>query len=317
MRFWEPLSFPPPRLTDYSGLVLGMLNGSSDNYYGRRMELDPEKLKAVLPAVKDPVLRLLLTSRTGDDEATSKLAAEMTAQPAPSLNALLLHAAWLAGLEKYEEACAQLSQAQTLPMAKEMRKLVDSSQITWTLAANESGALKEDSALLAGGREAVLRMRREALTPAHRGELASCMEQMGLKKEAERLAGGEIPVAASFAGSSRSGRISSSSMFQNGNGNSGRIEQLIQKGKRDEALKELSRQLKGFTKQWITSPGNLRYQTREWMETVSRHGFNRQLWSPCSRQVTFRRRASSCGGRSRIFSVRTAKRPSPTGRRSN
>ena len=271
----EPLAFPPRRLQDYSASVLSLLTNDGDNYYGRSLELDPEKLKPALAGIKDPVLRLLLTARTGDEEEVTKLAAAMTASAEPSLNAFLLHAAWLAGLEKYDEACALLRRAQYLPMTKEFRRMVDSSQILWALTAQEAGELKPEDPLLTGAREAVLRMRREALTPANRGELAGCMEQLGLKKEAERLAG-DVPVTAPTRVSRRvvSSYSPRGQIF--GGSGGGRIEQFIQKGKREEALKELTKQLKSFTKTWVTST-DLRYQAREWTETVSRHGFNKQL----------------------------------------
>jgi len=273
----ESLTFPPQKLPDFSPLVLSLLNSRAENYYGSRLAWEAEKLKAALPSVKNPTLKLLLLSRM-EDEETLDAALKAASEPQDaSLDILLLAASRAAEKQEWESAGSLLRRAQPLPMGRDLRRLVDGSFVAWSLEANPGTAetAAQPSPLLEGGREALLRLRREASNAGQRQELADAMKQLGMDNEADRMAA--AAEASPQSAGSPVASMSSGVRMLNLGGRSNRVDQLVAKGKRDEALRELSRELKSMAKSWLSGNDALRYQAREWVETVNRHGFAPQL----------------------------------------
>lgn len=277
----ETLTFPPQRLPDFSPLALMLLNARAENYYGNRMEWDSDKLKAALPAIKDPILKVLLTIRADDPDALSALLKSLTDPADAPLATLLLAAAHAAEENQWEAAGALLRRAQPMPMAREFRRLVDGSLVSWSIAASQAGgaSIDKDSPLLAAGREALLRLRREASNAGQRQELADAMKELGMDSESERMAaaaqsGPQGPPSASVMSSAGAGI---SLRMINSGGRTSRIDQLVAKGKREDALRDLTRELKSMSKAWLAGNDSLRYQAREWVEAVNRHGFAQPL----------------------------------------
>jgi tetratricopeptide (TPR) repeat protein len=272
----ESLSFPPQKLPEFSPLVLSLLNSRAENYYGSRLAWDEEKLKSALPAVKNPTLKLLLLSRMEDGkdlDAALKAATEPADAP---LDILLLAASRAAETSDWESAGTLLRRAQPLPMSRDLRRLVDGSLVTWSLEAIPAGSdPSKPSPLLEAGREALLRLRREASNAGQRQELADAMKQLGMDSEADRMtaaaqAAPQSPGSAALA-------PSTGIRMLNLGGRSSRVDQLVAKGKRDDALRELTRELRNMAKAWLSGNDALRYQAREWVEAVNRHGFAPQL----------------------------------------
>ena len=273
----ESLTFPPQKLPEFSPLVLALLNSRAENYYGSRLAWETEKLKAALPSVRNPTLKLLLLSRMEDEDALdAALKAAAEPQDAP-LEILLLAASRAAEKQEWESAGSLLRRAQPLPMGRDLRRLVDGSLVAWSLEAHPGGTdtATQPSPLLEGGREALLRLRREASNAGQRQELADAMKQLGMESEADRMAA--AAQASPHSAGSPVATASSGVRMLNLGGRSSRVDQLVAKGKREDALRELSRELKSMAKSWLSGNDTLRYQAREWVETVNRHGFAPQL----------------------------------------
>ncbi|MFN5960270.1 MAG: tetratricopeptide repeat protein, partial [Verrucomicrobiota bacterium] len=273
----ESLTFPPQKLPDFSPLVLSLLNSRAENYYGSRLAWETDKLKAALPSVKNPTLKLLLLSRMEDEDALdAALKAAAEPQDAP-LEILLLAASRAAEKQEWESAGSLLRRAQPLPMGRDLRRLVDGSLVAWSLEANPGGTdtTAQPSPLLEGGREALLRLRREASNAGQRQELADAMKQLGMDSEADRMAA--AAQASPQSAGSPAATMSTGVRMLNIGVRSSRVDPLVAKGKREDALRELSRELKSMAKSWLSGNDALRYQAREWVETVNRHGFGPQL----------------------------------------
>ena len=275
----ESLTWPPQRLPEFSALVLALFNSRSENYFGGRIEWDEEKLKAALPSAKDPVLRALLAAKTDDPDALKAMIADAKAREDAPLALCLMAAACAADQQSWADAGLLLRRAAAQPMARDLRRLVDGSFIRWAVearrAATTAPADAEDP-LHTGGSEAVLRLRREALNAQHRQELAEAMRDLGMEAEAERMtaaAASASPGAATVMPST-----SAASIRMVGSGGGGRIDQLVEKGRRDEALRDLTRDFKSMTRSWASGGADaLRYQAREWVDAVNRHGFEPAL----------------------------------------
>jgi hypothetical protein len=166
-------------------------------------------------------------------------------------------------------------------MAREFRRLVDGSLVSWSVAATQAAgaSIDKDSPLLAAGREALLRLRREASNAGQRQELADAMKELGMDSESERMAAAAQsgPQGAPSSGVSLGSMGSVSLRMINSGGRTSRIDQLVAKGKREDALRDLTRELKSMSKAWLAGNDSLRYQAREWVEAVNRHGFAQAL----------------------------------------
>ena len=278
----ESLTWPPQRLPDFSALVLALFNSRSENYFGGRIEWDADKLKAALPAAKDPVLRALLLARTDDQEALKALVADTKAREDAPLALCLMAASLAADQQSWADAGLLLRRAAAQPMARDLRRLVDGSFVRWAVeagrgapaAAGAAASAETADPLRTGGTEALLRLRREALNAQHRQELAEAMKDLGMEAEAERMAAASRQ--ATNPGASAMPATSSIRML--GSGGGGRIDQLVEKGRRDEALRDLTRDFKSMARTWASGGSDaLRYQAREWVDTVNRHGFEPAL----------------------------------------
>ncbi|MES2705311.1 MAG: tetratricopeptide repeat protein [Verrucomicrobiota bacterium] len=268
----QELDFPPARLPDFPVQVLQVLNGQGLRAYGLTLPNDPEPWKAALPGVKDPVLRVLVAQAADDDEAVKKAVEALNSGKEPNLSGLLL-AAGLAGKdEKYAEAAGWLLKARDLPMAREVRRMMDSSILAWSLKVIESDPqTAENDPVRQAGRESALRLRRENLNATQRSELADALETLGLAREAERLT-----AAASNAGAGPRG-MTSGMMISGARGRS-QLQMLVDKGKRAEAVKVSLKQLRDFARLWAApNDGSVRYTAQEWLQEVRRGSLLRDL----------------------------------------
>ncbi|RYD29945.1 MAG: hypothetical protein EOP86_20805, partial [Verrucomicrobiaceae bacterium] len=269
----QELTFPPVRLPDFPPQVLQVLNGQGLRMQGLTLADDPAQWKEALKAAKDPVLRVLVANAADDKEAVKKEVQALTSAPAPTADALMLAAALAGQEEHYAEAVGWLRKAWDLPVSREARRMLDSAVLAWSLKVIESNAqLPEDDPVRLAGREAALRMRRENLNAGQRSELADAFETLGLKREADRMA------AAAANSSMPGGRGMTTSMMMSGARNRSQIQTLVDKGKREEAVKSALRQLRDQARVWIGgNDGSVRYMAQEWLQDVRRGSLTREL----------------------------------------
>ncbi|MEM7387738.1 MAG: hypothetical protein AAF514_22615, partial [Verrucomicrobiota bacterium] len=257
------LTFPPQQLPEFPGSVLSLL-AQNPNGYGGQLRLDPEKIAASLDQLKSPALKTILTHRSGDEEATEKMIQEQLEGEEPSLQSHLLAAAYEGTFkDNIKKALEILQKASYLPMSQQTRKMVDGAMVGWSLAYLTEVPESEEEQIKKNARDAALRLRRIKVDPNQKAQLVTALETLGLEKEANKL----LAVAPSNP-NSRSGSVNP---FTRNLGNQqSKIDTLLSKGKRQQAVKLLLNDLRGFASAGLSPQGVFQnqYQEREWMEKV-------------------------------------------------
>jgi tetratricopeptide (TPR) repeat protein len=178
----DTLEFPPPELPGVSSIILELfIDGLSDPFSNDDFFLDPDLLAEAGSLTKSPLLRALMTMSLEDDlergTAMDALAASAGTDPA----SLVLLASWFLETNDIPRAADFLIRASASNLPREFRSLVDSS-----LA--QLGADPDFPApIITAARDAALRLRRDARSPAQRHTLAEILQSLGLAKEALAL----------------------------------------------------------------------------------------------------------------------------------
>lgn len=296
------LTFPPQQLADFPAELLAVLRSpdSSDPFSsvtGRATptNFDAEKAAPLVAKTRDPILRLLLANRFEQPEVVEATLKELLASEKPQLDAYLLASGKATVDEDHVRAAELLNKARYLPMQRDLRAQVDAGIVASVLAAKEAGLVKiaadgslqaadadaeskdsataaadHSAALLEAGRAACLRLRQTRLDPNRRTELIAAMEDLGLKREAEKL----DQLAATQPAVSSPARMIYSSVGPR-SGASDRVTKLVADGKRDAAAKLLSAEILAQARQILSNPGNasfMRHQFRQLKTRVSTLG---------------------------------------------
>jgi tetratricopeptide (TPR) repeat protein len=248
--------FPPASLADFPTSVVQLLSRNQQNDpFGQAVQptWENSEVVALLPNVKDPVLRVLLAAFVEADDVVEKTLSSMLAEKTPMLDAYLLGATRAASKEKYDEAVRLLEKARYLPMNRTVRRKVDETLLA--IALDQTDLLKENAELQQSARDAALRLRHGTLQANERQRLVSALEELGLKKEAELLEKKSSSVAATGTMAPRYvGRsVQPSSQDQ--------IRRLIEQGKRDVAAKMLANESLALIQQAASQPGNWSYSS--------------------------------------------------------
>ena len=265
--------FPPNSLADFPAQVLQVIGDPANNFYGRQMNLDRERLAPALEKVKSPILKVLLTHRIDPEgEKTGALLKEMLEAKEPSLNAYILAAAHAAAVQGTPaEGATILQRARHLPMTRAMRTTIDSFIVAWCLEADEPA-----DTVMAAGREAALRLRRGMVNPSQRRMLIAAMEQLGLTKEAEKF---EKKIVAPPSQPNQGNPFSRTLGFATGSRNRDRIVKLISAGRKEQALNILANDLRRHSRSELSGNSNFNtsWEAREWLEQLVGYGLAKDL----------------------------------------
>ena len=215
----QPLGFPPwflPGLPD-------TLRDFMQRY------LTPEAAALAAPLVQEPLLRIMLTGKAPGASVEAVLKDTKSASAASAVPFIL--AASLA--EKrgdFPGAAEQAVKALYLPVSQEARRRLDGALAYWASRKRTPG-----DALYKAGREAALRLRRDAVNDQRRAELATLMDRLGLTEEADRLMR-QGKAAESAAGSPAE-----------------RLQRLLDDGKPGEAMPLLLSDIRSWSRQRLTN----------------------------------------------------------------
>lgn len=236
-----PVGFPPDFLPGLSDALASFI----------QKELKPETAAKLAPELKEPVLRLLTLARVPGGDAAAALTEFQQQQPGAAMP-FVLAAAWAEKQGDYAAAAEQAKRALFLPVSQEVRRRLDGALAWWASKKGRPG-----DPLHAAGREAVLRLRRDATTEERRIELAGLMDQLGLSEEADRLM---------RQGEAVEGLVSGTPME--------RAERLLLDGDRKAALPLLMAEIRTWTRQLLSSGGQMpgRDLLAEWRTRVQVHG---------------------------------------------
>ncbi|MCC6493183.1 MAG: tetratricopeptide repeat protein [Pirellulales bacterium] len=290
-QLFVPLGSPPVELADFPPTVLVLLRRPESDPFASiasisspfapsgQFEFAADKARPLVEKVRHPVLRTLLAMRLEFNDLADKTLREMLAAEQPQLDAYLLAAGKAVADQKHAEAVDLLSKARYLPMDREMRSRVDAAIVASVTEAKGDKQVVADEALtrrlVEAGQAACLRLRQSRLDANKRNELIAAMEDLGLKREAEKL----DQLAASQP-SGGGGTVRAAMPIMASPGAQDRIAKLVAEGKRDAAVKLLAAEVLGQVRQVLANPQNgsyMRYQFRQVKQRTSALGLADEL----------------------------------------
>ncbi|MCC7086295.1 MAG: hypothetical protein IT427_14930 [Pirellulales bacterium] len=269
-RLLPSASFPPMQLSDFPPNVLALFAANQDpNYspYGNQTatfdEDTAKKVGPLLEKVTSPILRILFAHKA---ELPDRIDAELKtllAAKSPVLDAYLLAASLAAEKENHAEAVKLLETSQYLPMKQDVRQQVDAAIVASVLTLKQKSAAIDEH-LLDVGQKASLRLRRARLDGQQRTELIAAMEELGLKKEADKL--DSLAAASNTPRSNLSPAVAYSGPASRTG--SDQIAKLIGQGKRDAAARQLANDVTAQVRQLLANPQNASYYRRQMFRQV-------------------------------------------------
>jgi hypothetical protein len=240
-----PLGFPPWFLPGLPDTLRDILQRG----------LSAEEAALAAPLVQEPVLHMLLAARAGG-EAGAKALPDAPLDAAVSAVPFILAASWAEKRGDFGAAAEQAVKALYLPVSQEARRRLDGALAYW---ASKKG--KPGDALYAAGREAVLRLRRDAVTEERRAELATLMDRLGLTEEADRLMRQGKAAAAALSASPDE-----------------RLERLLDDGKNKDALPQLVSDIRAWARLRLQAGGALASEElTTWRTRVQANGLLPQV----------------------------------------
>ncbi|HEX2746653.1 MAG TPA: hypothetical protein VHM91_01540, partial [Verrucomicrobiales bacterium] len=217
-------------------------SGSVSRYTVKRVRPSPDEIRALLPPVKDPVLRVLLAWTTGDKEMTATHMAALKSAGKLSFTGALLLAGWLEEEGRSGEVMEVLKRVPQ-PLAPVDQLRVDGYLTFRALESVRAGKSNGDErpAVVEAGQEAARRMQKANLSVLERKSLAAALEELGMKEEAARYPASQNPRT-----------TARTRTVQN---NKGRAEALLAAGRKPEAMRLLVKELRDWSQTWIVDKG--------------------------------------------------------------
>jgi hypothetical protein len=162
------LGFPPRPGGDFPPIIFQVLEGrgelistsASTQVSSRNLKIPPEVLEPLLPEVKDPVLRMLLATRSDSRKLVADCIPALEAIEKPSLTAVLLLSGWMETRGDEKEAAAILLKAPS-PANQADQWRLDGARVSGGLeavAATEGRKVDESNPVVKAAREAALRL---------------------------------------------------------------------------------------------------------------------------------------------------------------
>ncbi|HWB03902.1 MAG TPA: hypothetical protein VG796_12820 [Verrucomicrobiales bacterium] len=207
----QPLGFPP-------AIVPGVAS-TLRHFAG-------ETAGPTAPLMHRPELKFLLLAKSPAGATRAALDEMLKAQTGTAAP-FVLAAAWEEKSGNFAAAAEMAAKALFLPVTQEVRRALDGALVFWA-----SRKAKPGDALYLAGREAALRLRRDAVTSDLRTDLAKLMDTLGLTEEADRLM---------RQGKSREKQTAGTAME--------RARRLLEEGRQKEAMPVLLAELRNWARQ--------------------------------------------------------------------
>ena len=272
----QPFRFPPISLPEYPYEVLILLQDPNHPYVGfRGIEPDVDQFQQFFKEAKDPILKLLLglRARLEPEELAPIVEAIKKDRSIDPLASTQLLAGWHAREGDYKKVVQIIEQSRFLPMSRKLRRSFDAALVHAATELDLTDAT--NNSLVEAGKGAVLRL---AYTRLLRNELITAMASLGMEAAAEKE---EMKVPTAPV-SNRSTSFSYSSSQSRD-----RIQQLIDSGKRDSALRETINQIKSLSLQALSGQNsNWRYYSRDLLRSIENHQMADELLAAFEKEST-------------------------------
>ncbi len=256
----ELLTFPPSQIPGLPQNVLALFNEETSGFFGGLSQLDikPKKLMSQLESVKTPALKILLLSACDKDQEVVVMIDAMLAAEKPKLGNLLLAASWKAREEKHAEVVKILRKARYLPMSQANRRHIEGAIVAHAMELQEANHAMREVA-----RKTALRLRHMQLASDQREQLAEIFVNLGLDKEAEKLAKTGTPSPTSMR--LRSFRSSPSSRDK--------VSKLLAKGEKTKAVQHMAREYRRLFRGVLqANTGSNPYELKQTFEQIRSGG---------------------------------------------
>ncbi|MEM6277831.1 MAG: tetratricopeptide repeat protein [Verrucomicrobiota bacterium] len=229
-----PVTEPHPHVLTFLSPITGMQQFQAQFFPSERP--DPNVL---LPLVSDPKVRLMLTALAGDHENALQLAEELRALPEPNTDRCFFLARVYEKLERQDQVLAMLQEAQQLTREPSEKLMIDGALV---FLGSQGGKEKEE--LFTAAQKA---MERILLTKPDRGYhhmLSQKMTTLNMEAQSRKLMAQQQRVQRSSAS-----RIVSSTTKNAAQ----KVKELIDNGKRDEAIQRAAREARQIGRQALSS----------------------------------------------------------------
>ncbi len=257
---FRSLSFPPPETPDIAPNMLTVfVQTPGYNFSGKQAPIDPQEAKRVAQKANDPFLKLFLLDLAEDTEAAQKqieaiLAAAKKKHTRLPLRESLIAAAWYQKNEQWEKSAQILEAVRLTPMDATLRRRIDALLVICAKEAKldeKSFQAADAKGLAKQGPAAALRLRYGTLSPQHRAELISVLDEFGFKTEAKQLEAKKIAQNNRASSMMPTASVGAQGVRE-------KIEKMIKDGKKEQAEKLLSRTIEQNVRT-LTSNGNVRW----------------------------------------------------------
>jgi hypothetical protein len=236
----QPLGFPPVMMPGLPATLRGFI----------QRELKPETAGLTAPLVQRPELKFLLLSKSPAGASRAALE-EMLKVQTGTAAPFVLAAAWEEKSGNFAAAAEMAAKALFLPVSQDVRRTLDGALAFWSARKGKPGG-----ALYAAGREAVLRLWRDAITNEQRTELAKLMDALGLTEEADRFV---------RQGKARESQVAGTALE--------RARRLLEEGRPKEAMPVLLLELRNRARQRVAGGSlNSGKDLAVWRTLVQVHG---------------------------------------------
>jgi len=226
----QPLSYPPLDMLDLPEIIRTLLVQKRRSFrHNADTELSPSKLRPHLESVQDLLLRSVLSAIAREDAQAERSVQQYLQAHADDPSAHVLLASIWARQDQKAEAVALLHDIVQTPWSQQRRLPLDAAMVAYGLDLDpEKQPMAVDLSC-----QGALRLCARALSQPQQQNLLKALRSLGLRDQAERLALRSVPVQQA----QRQGQRTSMMRSMNSMPQLTQIEDLLEKGKTDTALR--------------------------------------------------------------------------------
>ena len=227
----QRLNFPPRQIPGVPNDITQLLSQSYYQYSSGRSNLNKEERAAFRKAideVKNPIIATLLTRNLDDPDLLKIKIKQLTELDPPILGGLLLAAAYATREEDIETTDRLLLRINQLPMKPDARKIVDAAILDRATKADDGSAMQK------AGREAALRINVSKMDRYQRQRVIEIYGKLGMEEQVSQLMSVTHRGTPVRHPTVQHGQI-------NGDAIRTQLRQLLNDGKKEAAIKLMSR----------------------------------------------------------------------------
>ncbi len=282
------LMFPPQMLNNFPPMVLSMFSRHNNSYIPNN--IDKEELWKHLKDIKHPIFQLVLADYCGKKEGGKLWAENILKSDKSAPLDMVMAAAWLGKHEQPLKAAELLDKLAKSDKVKKDRKQIYGAILNFAITAKD----KKSSQKLIG--EYIAKLKKIRMSRTEKAQLAAFLFESGLSEQAQAFIPKNINTTTISRNSLR-GRVSPTvrylDTFQ-------KINQMLQSGNMDNALKLAERELRKFVSQQAASilssqyyHNQNQYKIRNMFQQLQRSGADKKFLEMLKKKASSNRRSKT------------------------